>query len=320
MSHRAEVGPGHGGEFPLAGRSGMVSHEVSSTGQWGAMGEPGAGRGLPPGSWPGGQRPHAWPGRAGGGLTSGGCGWRKRQPPRQLAAATSSSPRGQEPMAGRGRGDGEGGLSPQLNGSAALGPAVGLLGLPRRNARPPRAGARCQVAGWGSVSNFEELPRGLMEAEVRVLGLDACNGSWRGQLGPAMLCARSGDGRRRGFCSVRPSPPRPLAERGTRGPRRGGGLARARELSPSPPLARGPRGRPRKGGEWSRVPAAACRAAPRVEPCSRLQTRVLVAVSSRGRKGSRGRSTGLRPPAWWPRGPGARRNQAGEARGRERGF
>lgn len=128
---------------------------------------------------------------------------------------------------GQGRGDGGGGLSLQLNRSAALGPAVGLLGLPRRSAGPPRAGARCQVAGWGSVSNFEELPRGLMEAEVRVLGLDACNRSWRGQLSPAMLCTRSGDHQRRGFCSVRRSPSRSRTEWETRGPRRGAALGRA---------------------------------------------------------------------------------------------
>ncbi|XP_069447998.1 serine protease 57 isoform X2 [Ovis canadensis] len=89
-----------------------------------------------------------------------------------------------------------------LNSSATLGPAVGLLGLPRRGARPPRAGTRCKVAGWGSVSDFEELPPGLMEAEVRVLELDACNSSWKGQLSPAMLCTHSGDRRRRGFCSA----------------------------------------------------------------------------------------------------------------------
>lgn len=59
------------------------------------------------------------------------------------------------------------------------------------------------MAGWGSVSNFEEPPPGLMEAEVRVLGLDVCNSSWKGQLSPAMVCTHSGDRRRRGFCSVR---------------------------------------------------------------------------------------------------------------------
>ncbi|XP_040317664.1 LOW QUALITY PROTEIN: serine protease 57-like [Herpailurus yagouaroundi] len=90
----------------------------------------------------------------------------------------------------------------QLNGSAILGPAVGLLRLPRRDATPLRAGARCRVAGWGSVSDFEDLPPGLMEAEVRVLGLDVCNSSWKGQLSPAMLCTHSGDRRRRGFCSA----------------------------------------------------------------------------------------------------------------------
>ncbi|XP_015096703.1 serine protease 57 isoform X2 [Vicugna pacos] len=90
----------------------------------------------------------------------------------------------------------------QLNRSAVLGPAVGLLRLPRRGARPLRAGTRCKVAGWGSVSDFEELPPGLMEAEVRVLGLDVCNSSWRGQLSPAMLCTRSEDHQRRGFCSA----------------------------------------------------------------------------------------------------------------------
>ncbi|XP_059243646.1 serine protease 57 [Mustela nigripes] len=89
-----------------------------------------------------------------------------------------------------------------LNGSAVLGPAVGLLKLPRRDARPLKAGAQCQVAGWGSVSDFEDLPPGLMEAEVRVLSLDVCNSSWRGQLSPAMLCTQSGDRRRRGFCSA----------------------------------------------------------------------------------------------------------------------
>ncbi|KAM5306142.1 serine protease 57 isoform 2-T7 [Glossophaga mutica] len=90
----------------------------------------------------------------------------------------------------------------QLNSSAILGPAVGLLGLPKRGTRPLRAGARCRVAGWGSVSNFEELPPGLMEAEVRVLDLDICNSSWRGHLSPAMVCTHSGDRRRRGFCSA----------------------------------------------------------------------------------------------------------------------
>uniref|UniRef100_A0A8C9M6J5 Peptidase S1 domain-containing protein n=1 Tax=Panthera tigris altaica TaxID=74533 RepID=A0A8C9M6J5_PANTA len=73
---------------------------------------------------------------------------------------------------------------------------------PGRHATPLRAGARCRVAGWGSVSDFEDLPPGLMEAEVRVLGLDACNSSWKGQLSPAMLCTHSGDRRRRGFCSA----------------------------------------------------------------------------------------------------------------------
>ncbi|XP_045686786.1 serine protease 57 [Phyllostomus hastatus] len=90
----------------------------------------------------------------------------------------------------------------QLNSSAILGPAVGLLRLPKRGSRPLRAGALCRVAGWGSVSNFEELPPGLMEAEVRVLDLDICNSSWRGHLPPAMVCTHSGDRWRRGFCSA----------------------------------------------------------------------------------------------------------------------
>ncbi|XP_048667625.1 serine protease 57 isoform X2 [Marmota marmota marmota] len=90
----------------------------------------------------------------------------------------------------------------RLNGSAVLGPAVGLLHLPRSGARPPAAGARCRVAGWGFVSDLKRPPPGLMEAEVRVLGLDVCNSSWRGQLSPHMLCTRSGDRRRRGFCSA----------------------------------------------------------------------------------------------------------------------
>ncbi|XP_042553181.1 serine protease 57 isoform X1 [Dipodomys spectabilis] len=89
-----------------------------------------------------------------------------------------------------------------LNSSAVLGPAVGLLRLPRRGARPPAAGTPCRVAGWGFVSDFEDAPPGLMEAKVQVLGLDVCNSSWRGQLSPAMLCTRSGDRRRRGFCSA----------------------------------------------------------------------------------------------------------------------
>ncbi|XP_037360601.1 serine protease 57 [Talpa occidentalis] len=90
----------------------------------------------------------------------------------------------------------------KLNGSAILGPAVGLLRLPRKGARPPKVGTRCRVAGWGAVSDFEEPPPGLMEAKVQVLGLDVCNSSWRGQLSRAMLCTRSGDRRRRGFCSA----------------------------------------------------------------------------------------------------------------------
>lgn len=196
--------------------SGMVSQEVLSRGQWGAMGEPRARSEMPLGSWRGGVLA-----RAGGGLMSEGCRWRKQQPLQQLNdAAVGSSPRGRETTDGAAVTVG-GGLSLQLNSSAALGPAVGLLGLPRRNARPLRPGTRCQVAGWGSVSNFEELPPGLMEVEVRVLGLDVCNSSWKGQLSPAMLCAHSGDHRRRGFCSVRHSPSRSLTEWGNRGPRRG---------------------------------------------------------------------------------------------------
>lgn len=89
----------------------------------------------------------------------------------------------------------------QLNGSAALGPAVGLLGLPRRGGGPP-PGTQCRVAGWGSVSDFEEPPPGLMETNVQVLRPDACNSSWGGRLRAAMLCTRSGDRRRRGFCSA----------------------------------------------------------------------------------------------------------------------
>nr|XP_054532473.1 serine protease 57-like [Pan troglodytes] len=93
-------------------------------------------------------------------------------------------------------------LSLQLNGSAVLGPAVGLLRLPGRRARPPTAGTRCRVAGWGFVSDFEELPPGLMEAKVQVLDPDICNSSWKGHLTLTMLCTRSGDSHRRGFCSA----------------------------------------------------------------------------------------------------------------------
>ncbi|XP_023368417.1 serine protease 57 isoform X1 [Otolemur garnettii] len=90
----------------------------------------------------------------------------------------------------------------QLNSSALLGPHVGVLKLPKRGARSPKPGSRCWVAGWGFMSNFEEQPPGLMEAEVRVLGLDVCNSSWKGQLRSAMLCTHSGDRQRRGFCSA----------------------------------------------------------------------------------------------------------------------
>ncbi|XP_049644192.1 serine protease 57 [Suncus etruscus] len=89
----------------------------------------------------------------------------------------------------------------QLNTSAILGQTVGLLGLPRRNTQPPPPDTNCQVAGWGSVSDFEEPPAGLMEAKVRVMPLDRCNSSWQGLLSPAMFCTRSVDRRRRGFCS-----------------------------------------------------------------------------------------------------------------------
>lgn len=80
---------------------------------------------------------------------------------------------------------------------------MGLLKLPRRGAGIPKAEARCRVAGWGFTSDFQDAPPGLMEVEVRVLGLDACNSSWSGQLSPAMLCTHSGDHQRRGFCTVR---------------------------------------------------------------------------------------------------------------------
>ncbi|KAF6306980.1 serine protease 57 [Rhinolophus ferrumequinum] len=77
------------------------------------------------------------------------------------------------------------------------GSCSGVAGAAAEERRALKAGAQCQVAGWGSVSNFEELPPGLMEAEVRVLGLDVCNSSWKGLLSPAMLCTHSGDCRRR---------------------------------------------------------------------------------------------------------------------------
>ncbi|XP_029338835.1 serine protease 57 [Mus caroli] len=93
-------------------------------------------------------------------------------------------------------------LNGKLNGSAVLGPAVRLLRLPRRDAKPPAVGTRCHVSGWGFVSDFEEPPPGLMEVEVRILDLSVCNSSWQGQLSPAMLCTHSGDRRRRGFCSA----------------------------------------------------------------------------------------------------------------------
>lgn len=85
------------------------------------------------------------------------------------------------------------------------------------------------MAGWGSVSNFEDLPPGLMEAEVRVLGLDVCNSSWKGQLSPAMVCTQSGDRRRRGFCSVRYSLSVPPTYHmgGTKAHREGSELGRA---------------------------------------------------------------------------------------------
>ncbi|XP_021497548.1 serine protease 57 [Meriones unguiculatus] len=88
----------------------------------------------------------------------------------------------------------------QLNGSAVLGPAVRPLRLPRRGARPPSAGTRCHVSGWGFLSDSEAPPPGLMEADVRVLDLSVCNSSWQGLLSPAMLCTQSGDRRWRGFC------------------------------------------------------------------------------------------------------------------------
>ncbi|KAM9688324.1 serine protease 57 [Trichechus inunguis] len=90
----------------------------------------------------------------------------------------------------------------KLNSSAVLGGEVGLLKLPQKGSRQPKAGALCRVAGWGFRSDFEDPPPALMEAEVRVLGLDACNSSWCGQLSPAMLCTRSGDNQRRGFCTA----------------------------------------------------------------------------------------------------------------------
>lgn len=102
---------------------------------------------------------------------------------------------------------------PQLNGSAVLGPAVRPLRLPRRGARPPSAGTRCHVSGWGFVSDSEEPPPGLMEADVHILDLSVCNRSWQGLLSPAMLCTQSGDRRWRGFCWVRFHTPHLLAIR-----------------------------------------------------------------------------------------------------------
>ncbi|XP_076775687.1 serine protease 57 isoform X4 [Arvicanthis niloticus] len=78
----------------------------------------------------------------------------------------------------------------RLNGSAILGPAVRLLRLPRRGAKPPMVGMRCRVSGWGFVSDFEEPPPGLMEVEAdsggplvcgrRAHGLVSFSGLWCG--------------------------------------------------------------------------------------------------------------------------------------------
>lgn len=106
---------------------------------------------------------------------------------------------------------------------------------------------------------------------MRVLGLDVCNGSWRGQLSSAMLCTHSGDSRWRGFCSVRHSAACLPTRQGNRGPRGGEAPGEPWEPSPSSPLAREPHGRPGGGG-----------------------------------KGPQGRSTGSGSPARWPQGPGTR--------------
>ena len=164
-------------------------------------------------------------------------------------------------------------FSLQLNSSAILGPAVGLLGLPKRGARPLRAGTRCRVAGWGSVSNFEEVPPGLMEAEVRVLDLNICNISWKGHLRPAMVCTHSGDRRRRGFCSVRYSFSVPPTDHmGNQGPQ--GTVRAGKSLGNSIPTYLWPDG-PHLEPRVTRLPHMAVQ----VGQCTELHLRVFLSSS-----------------------------------------
>ncbi|KAF7237053.1 Serine protease 57 [Varanus komodoensis] len=88
----------------------------------------------------------------------------------------------------------------KLNGSVIFNRDVRRIRLPRMNT-DPHPGVRCQVTGWGDISNFGTIPTKLMETNVTIVDRKACNASWAGNVFNGMLCAANTSPALRGFCS-----------------------------------------------------------------------------------------------------------------------
>ncbi|XP_073450145.1 serine protease 57 [Aquarana catesbeiana] len=88
----------------------------------------------------------------------------------------------------------------KLNTSANITPYVKTIKLPCADT-DVLPGTSCSVAGWGYVSDFGTLPRALMETDVNVITLAACNVSWKQSIFDTMICTASQGLHIKGFCS-----------------------------------------------------------------------------------------------------------------------
>lgn len=92
-------------------------------------------------------------------------------------------------------------LSPQLNQSAILNRFIQCIRLPEPDV-DLHPGVRCQVSGWGDISNYRTVPSQLMEVNTTVVNREVCNASWVGHVYSCMICAANPKPTLSGFCTV----------------------------------------------------------------------------------------------------------------------
>lgn len=107
-------------------------------------------------------------------------------------------------------------LHAQLNHTATLNAFVKRIRLPRPRI-DLKPGTLCSVVGWGDISNYDERPIQLMEANTTIVKRSLCRTLWKGRVSGNMLCGASRNATLQGVCAVsatrppQPSqPPRPV--------------------------------------------------------------------------------------------------------------